>query len=403
MFNAPPTTWLSPGDKRCRSPGDCSGTGEPRTQALGRGRRSTGIRITTPPLYLLLIIATAVTLGVTACSSDPGGVAQPASTHPARFLNAPITGFGGYHASGSVTDLSADWLVPQITRELTDAHASTWIGAQDPEGDFIQIGTTEDESFGMTRYSAFWSDPVVGFHPQFILSVSSGDEMSAHLAKVTDGWSGTIEDMTTGQTSRVPPSTHYAEGSAMQRSEWVQEDPATQGGTVDEPYPNMTQVTFTALEVDDKAPTPTFNDATALASPNGVVLVPSVVRNDSFGLEQGTAPQGQYLRGISAVDSAISRFVDPRIIGGGATAAHGKALVTAIVTFNSHLSTQQWPTGSLADVRKLVAHNRVLLNDLYRWDAAGESNLRLARFSADARHNPQFSNPIRSDLGLPPI
>jgi hypothetical protein len=342
-------------------------------------------------------------LGSAACSSGPNDATVSATKSAVGVPDSPVTGFGGYHLSGSVTDLSAGWLVPRITGGPSDAHASTWIGVQDSKSDFIQIGTIEDDWAGMRRYSAFWSDPDVGFHPQSILSVSPGDEVSARLSEGSGGWSGRIEDVTKGRTSTVPASIHYAKGSAMQLSEWVQEDPSILGGTVDESYPTTTQVTFTDLRVDNKAPALTPKDATALASPNGVVLVPSVVQGDGFSFEQGTQTQGQYLRDVSGFDSAINRFDDPRLTGGGTTAANGRALVTAIATFDSHLSTQQWPSGSMEGIQRLTAHNQLLIGDLHAWAAAGESNVRLARFRADARLDSQFANVIRSDLGLPPV
>jgi hypothetical protein len=377
--------------------------GEPRIQARCGRRRSIAIDIRTPPRYVLVVIASAVMLGLTACSSAPGDVATSTHAHPASFLNAPVTGFGGYDASGPVRSVSADWLVPRITGGPLDAHASTWIGVQDPEGDFIQIGTTEDESIGITRYDAFWSDPVVGFHPQSILSVRPGDEITAHLAKGMHGWSGTLDDLTTGKSSSVPASVHYAANAAMQQSEWVQEDAATGDGAVDAPYPNMTPTTFTALQVNDEAPVLTFSDATALASPNGVVLVPGAVENDSFTMQRGTSPQGEYLRDIAAFDSAINQFDDPRVVEGGTTAAHGRALMAAIATFDSRLSTQRWPNASQPDIRNLEKHNQLLLADLQAWEAAGDSNRLLARFTADAHRDRLLSNPVRSDLALPPI
>jgi len=340
---------------------------------------------------------------MTACSSGPGGVATSPPARSAKLLNAPVSGFGGYFARGSVDDLGAHWRVPMITGVSDDAHASTWIGVQDHEGDFLQIGTTEDESSGRTAYSAFWSDPVVGFHPQFILTVSPGDEIAAELVEDPGGWSGTLDDMTTGRRARVPSSIRYAPRSAMQLSDWVQEDPATDGGIVDLPYPTMTQVTFTDLRVDRGTPTLPFDDGTAMASPNGVVLVPGVERNDGFTMESGTPTQGRYLRDVAGFDSAIKGFVDPHVVGAGTTAAHGKALIAGIATFDARLSAQPWPAGSQSDIRKLIAHDQVLADDLRVWIAGSPSQRRLARFTADARLDRQLSNAVRSDLGLPSI
>jgi hypothetical protein len=61
-------------------------------------------------------------------------------------------------------------VVPRITGGPLIADAATWIGVQDPEGSFFQIGTTESEWFGSLLYDGFWSDPVVGFHAQKLLA-----------------------------------------------------------------------------------------------------------------------------------------------------------------------------------------------------------------------------------------
>jgi hypothetical protein len=378
--------------------------GHPGTNLPGRHRRLWAAKVA-----IAVLIAIGAADGVALSLGGSLGPPKPVSTIPnaskpaSAIPNAPITGFGGYHVLGPVTELSAEWSVPQITGGPSVAHAATWIGVQDPHGGFFQIGTTEDEWFGAPIYSGFWSDPDVGFHAQFMLSVTPGDEISVRLTEGTNGWSGTVEDATSDKTASVPAFVHYGAGSAMQFSEWVQEDPGLADGAGDEPYPETTQVTFTDLQVNDEAPAMTLNDATALDSPNGVVLVPSAVQSDSFSMEQGTATQGQYLRDTSGFDSALNQFLNPQVRGGGATAANGRALVSAIATFDSRLSTQEWPPDIRADVMKLLGHDRTLLTDLQSWQAAGESKSALAPFLADAGLNGQFSNPIRLKLGLPTV
>lgn len=343
----------------------------------------------------LLILGPAVLATVlVACSGE---------RHPLSVPNTPVTGFGGYHLRAPVTELEGDWVVPAITGGSPTAHASTWIGAQNQDDAFIQIGTTEDDWLGKPAYNAFWSDTDVGFRPQELLPLRPGDEVSARLVKGATGWSGTIEDSTTGRVVSVPPSVHYAPYSAMQVSEWAQEDPAIPDGSDDEPYPNMTQVTFTNLKANNQAPPLSYKDATALASPNGIVLIPSGVQNNSFRLQQGTPSQEQYLRNIGALDLAYNLFAEPGVRGGGTTAGNGRALIGAIDTFDSQVSTEQWPANSVLDIQRLVAHDRTLVQDLQTWEAAGESRARLTQVSADTQLNPQLSNAIRADLGIPPI
>lgn len=199
---------------------------QPGTDPPARHRRLWAARV-----VIAVLIAIGAADGVALALGGSPGSPKPVSAIPnapkpaSAVPNAPITGFGGYHVLGPVTEVSADWLVPQITGGPSVAHAATWIGVQDPEGDFFQIGITEDNWFGTPSYSGFWSDPDVGFHAQFMLSVAPGDQISVRLTQGTNGWSGTLEDATSGQTTSVPASVHYGAGSAMQFSEWVQEDP----------------------------------------------------------------------------------------------------------------------------------------------------------------------------------
>lgn len=138
------------------------------------------------------------------------------SQAPGSIPNAAVTGFGGYQTFGLVSEVSADWSVPKITGGPPLSDAATWIGVQDPEGAFFQIGITEEDWFGVPQCNGFWSDPDVGFHAQIILSVSPGDQISARLTQGPDGWSGTVDDETSGKTASVPASVHYGTSSTMQ-------------------------------------------------------------------------------------------------------------------------------------------------------------------------------------------
>jgi hypothetical protein len=189
----------------------------------------------------------------------------------------------------------------------------------------------------------------------------------------------------------------------MQLSDWAQEDPTSgSAGTTDAPYPQLSPVTFTNLKENGESPRLTYKDATALASPNGLVAVPSNVESGRFTLDRGTPPQGRFLRGIGGLDSAFNRFDDPRIVGGGMSPANGQMLVAAINAFDSGISLQHRPPKTNADIRRLVRHNRALTKDLKTWAAARHTKAALVRFTSDAMLDYQFSNAVRSDLGLPP-
>lgn len=353
-----------------------------------------------------VVAAVGVSTGTAPGGGTPGNPDSGGWTtdHPvASTPLVPITGFGGYDVFGAVGEVSADWVVPRIVGGPVSSYASTWIGVQARDGRFLQIGTTEDRWGGSTDYQAFWSDPDVGFEPQFLLVLRPGDEVSAQLTEGPDGWLGTLRDDTTGRLAAVPAGVHYGVGSDMNLAEWVQEDPeAGPGAPTDEPYPAMGRVTFTSLQVDGHQPDLTGDEATALASPNGVTLIPTPPRQDSFTFTVGTPAAGRYLRDIVAIDLVIDRFDAALGAGGTPSGGDGDALVAATTTLDHQLAGQPWPPGARRAIRRLVAHNEGLIVDLRAWQAAGGSRRALARFDRDGS-DPAYANAVRAALGIPPV
>jgi len=354
---------------------------------------------------LLLSLLSACAFALSSCSG------------PAGLPDAPVTGFAGYRewlpkAGGPVTDISAEWTVPQILI-YGSAHnegASTWIAVADEAGDFLQIGTIENELpaaslFGSYYYAAFWSDPSVGFVPQVLpLSVVPGNLISVRLSQNKSGWSLSIDDLTSGTSSAASVSI-YPRGVDLQEALWIQEDPANNSVSppIDVLYPDTTPVSFSNLEVNHSPPNLSYDDAQALGSPNGIVLLPGPIESDGFTLQNGDSEQWKYLRDVAAFDQEWNLFIDPKLIGGGPTQANGRGLIGSLSTFDSRLLTQKWPTSVESDIQKLAQHNAALSAALSAWESHGESQSLFSVFTKIGLLNQAFSNAVRAGLGLPPV
>lgn len=324
------------------------------------------------------------------------------SQAPGSIPNAPVTGFGGYQTFGLVSEVSADWSVPKVTGGPPLSDAATWIGVQDPEGAFFQIGITEEDWFGVPQCNGFWSDPDVGFHAQIILSVSPGDQISARLTQGPDRWSGTDDDETSGKTASVPASVHYGTSSTMQVPNGCKRIPVCRVKRLTNHIPRRPwSVHGPASERRGSSSEAQYRNGSGLSEWRCARADGSAERwlRNATGDTAARSVSDRHER----FRHALMLFLSPLVDGGGTTDANGKALVSALITFDAHLSTQKWPTNTESDITRLLVHNESLIYDLQSWESAGESKGALAPFLADAELDSQFSNPIRLELGLPVV
>jgi hypothetical protein len=331
----------------------------------------------------------------------------------AKPVYAPPWGFGGYDDSprAPVTSIGATWKVPAISARSGAGLASTWIGADNGLGDFIQLGVVETARVtgGRLRagYTAFWSDTDRHDLAQTLMGVRAGDEMVFSMVESRRGWRLTARDLTTDTTRSV--STTYGAGDLFTRGQWLQEDPIGHPNALrDKPYPVMQLPTFRHMLLDGVRPMLSYDESQALVSPNGIVLVPTKVRDASFSFTHGSPSQARYLRATLPLDYSLNglnralatfRRLD--------RAARARALTSAmagIAATQRALRRPPWPAGARQLIGHLVAHDELVIRVLRRWRSAGSgADPRLeARYESLVAEDRYYADPIRAALGLPP-
>jgi hypothetical protein len=393
------------------------------------------------PWFLVVVLgvaaAVAAGLGVTYGGTEPPIRTRAANTFP----SAPPESFGGYSVTAHVTEIGASWRVPRVASSSPSGTASTWVGAANTGGYFIQLGIVEiaaHKPASGTRSidQVFWSDPVLGYHAKVMGYVSPGDALSVKMTETLGAWTLHAEDTSTGRTMQV--ETTYAAGVVMNQGQWIQEDPLTGSANRDVAYPTLSDVTFGSLTVDTRPPRLSFDDAQALSTQNDFSWVPTRVHHDSFSIVPADAVEGQYLADVSTFDRAVTVFdadargPDAPIVATGtggtgpgtATGIPGtgpesparqmarlerfpnavSAFGAAIEQQRTRLSSQTWPAAARAGVGDLVVHDGVLLSDLSAWESAG-AGARVRSYEklvSDTSRDGLFADRIRTAIGLPP-
>lgn len=312
---------------------------------------------------------------------QPGPANSPTPSTPP--LIAPPTGFAGYQYQGGlpVTQIAAQWRVPEVLPDSPGGFAATWIGAENQVGDFIQIGTNELKAGSLDPvYVAFWSDAAIGFHPRFLGSVHSGDLISAEMDQQPDGWHLNLVDDTTPLHRSFDSG--YARSKRFAAAEWTQEDPLGRSGDpTDLPYPKTTTVEFSHLIVDGRRPPIAFSDGVTLASPNGIYLVPSHPGSDGFSIPAASPLQAQYLADLRPLNFAFIQF-SAAATGAGSVGESQAAreLEEALTTFRANVEQQRWPSAVTADIDPLIRSISTLIPGIRQESAARRNRDELRSF-----------------------
>jgi hypothetical protein len=200
--------------------------------------------------------------------------------------------FAGYSVNANVGSISADWNVPRILPGSKIGSASTWIGVQENNGPFIQVGITEDREFGVGKvnafsfrvniYRAFWSDSVLHFHPRGLFPVRAGDRIVAILRHADKRWFVAIADVNSDRQAVF--STRQEGASRFNQGEWLQEDP-TIGRNHLLHYPHMGSVRFTSAKVNGRPLTHWFPERQRMRV-RGSISVPTRIRGTSFRIQE---------------------------------------------------------------------------------------------------------------------
>jgi hypothetical protein len=336
-----------------------------------------------------------------------------AAPAPGPLLQASVAGFAGYGLYGPVDQIADDMQVPQIESIPAGASygtASTWIGAQNAEGAFAQVGITETEDRQTGRsvqtYDGFWSDTARHFHPIRIASVTTGDEVSVEMQLAGSGWVLRFEDVSTGASRTI--TTGYGAGQRYNFAEWFQEDPVLSADPLRNlPYPSMSPVTFSSLEFDGGPPVLDRDDAQAMDVSDGPLLVPTVFRSDGFTVVPATGYARQYLYDVSGYNLALQGYAiavndqrpdssdDSRVV------AESLVLVRALDNFENEIAAQTWPSDIQGNIQALLSKNYLLSIDLREIESDGPTNKVEARVFVDEEIGQRTSELVRAELGLP--
>jgi len=363
--------------------------------------------------YGLLVILLALSAGAVGVALRHEG---HATTRPAlvvhKPLRAPDAGFAGYTLIGPVHQIQAEWSVPTIAAGSAIGHASTWIGVDDAQGDFIQLGTIEDKlgNLDPASYELFWTDTELGDLAHSLGQVHAGQPVTVDMHQTSGGW--VLTARVGHQRARAEFQSHYGGGVAFERSLWLQENPVLSLQPLRyKPYPTMSGVTLTGLEVNGAVPHLVFADAQALSTSSLGSLAPTKVFFDAFRLLAPSGPTADYLHIVGGVDLALNQFFDALDSSRGpgqisaATRAAGLHAVAAIDDGNAALFATAWPATARPAVSRFIEHNVGEARDLTAWLTArpADRSAAFVAFSTQSAGNGNYSDSIRAALGLPPV
>ena len=362
-------------------------------------------------LVLALVVLAALTATVTGLRRSSNGV------HPAAIGFGPATGFAGYRFESTVNQISAQWRIPSVLQSSATGFSSTWIGVQTqiPEGPFIQLGSYTDQSVfappsgprqAYPSYGIFWSDTARHFRPVSIVGLSRpGDLISFDMTRNVQGWFLRVHNLTVGWTRSV--EVHYGSSDHFTQAEWLQEDPANGELTsTDVPYPSISAVAFSHLEVNHRPPRLRYADAQVLSTVNDVFLVPTHPQGDSFALGHPSGATAQllsdfemYAKAVASVNLAYDEdLVDP----GSAPLPSGNEVMRPLLLLEGTLTRQSWPSGQQVLIRDLVQDIRIEVVMVEAWNR--NQSKTWASLGAIV-HNSKLvrdDNRLRASVGLPP-
>jgi hypothetical protein len=350
---------------------------------------------------ILLLAAIFISLGVFVHLPVAKSTTPPNRSH--NPYGAPGYGFGGYLIHTPTTEVGAQWRVPVLSSHSKDGDASTWIAVQNVDGQFIQIGTTENVLAGIAMYAIFWSDVTEHFHPQQLIEVNANDLIKFKMVQKRDGWRLSFDDVTTNDFESVPVA--YARGADFDAPQWFQEDPTIGGLSSHAAYPTISPTTFRDLTVNGAMPSVPEYDAQVLSTQNGVHLVPTTFKHDSFGFANAAGAARQYLGDVFAYNAAIYPFQVDLFYNRAVSAHDLDHIRSTLVTLEQDLQTQSWPKNLESAVKgdaKLVADYENEFDNLPSAPVR-VSTQTLAHYQAADARDSHYADTLRHELGLPPI
>jgi Peptidase A4 family len=340
--------------------------------------------------------------------------AQPSSSS-GTSAQTSLAGFAGYDEIVPVlTEIATSFRVPSVLSappKRSFATASTWIGAQNTAGSFVQVGVTEFVSWGPTgpspdvQFNAFWSSTSLDFHPDSFEKVSAGDEITVKMSLEASGWVLSFFDHSSGYSHTI--DSHYGAGQSFSAAEWIQEDPISSANLLQNlPYPSLSDVRFSGLEIDRTSPELGPDNGRAMDVPGGPWLVPTIFASDGFGVIPATGYEKQYLADVAGYNLALLEF-GIGVFAGKPGIDNSKVrnatvtLIHALGQFEHDLATQVWPNRDDTDVQALLIQSDNMSRDLGTLEQHPTADIETTIYSDEALAE-EAAERLRMDLGLPP-
>lgn len=357
---------------------------------------------------MTLALMTLLALGAAALSINteghPGAPKRHSASHPRVPIGSPEYGFGGYqlYPVDPVTTVSAEWTVPTISVNSSEGDASTWIGVQSQSGAFSQVGTVENRNSSTDQYYAFWSDTAKSFRPLFLLGVKPGDSVKTSMALKPEGWSLTLDDITSGKARTV--QTRYGASDQFNSCEWFQENPVY--GQFDHTdYPSLSMVTFRKMALNHSTPKFSFQDAQTLSTSNDTFFVPTHVKHNQFSLVPATGKALAYLTDVYIEDQLGAQFFESATQGIEPGNIETNTYIAGLGLELPILQSVTWPKGVAKAMARYIANQRYLETYLQNWlnQPASERRANLSNVANALLKADSYADKVRSRLGLPPV
>ncbi len=127
--------------------------------------------------------------------------------------------------TGSVTDVSGSWIVPEVKCSKKNTYSAFWVGIDGDNSPTVeQIGTSSDCNGGSARYYAWYE-----FYPAYPVNikevpVSPGDVVSGRViySSTSDQFTVSIENKNTGVGFKTTGKVSNAQRNS---AEWIAEAP----------------------------------------------------------------------------------------------------------------------------------------------------------------------------------
>jgi hypothetical protein len=181
----------------------------------------------------LFALAAPVWSGNSEAFEKPGRTHAPAIIHLRHGHQVTSTNWSGYAITGpkgSVTDVKASWIVPQIQGQCpsTDQFSSFWVGIDGYGSNTVeQIGTDSDCQNGQPVYYAWFEFYP---HPSFTINtvqISPGNMISAEVQ--SNGKGQFTVTLTNESTQQTFSTSTKAPSAAQVSAEFIAEAPSGPG------------------------------------------------------------------------------------------------------------------------------------------------------------------------------